>query len=67
MFPMRVIPLRPRTNVQYRGKGDLSASVSAYELPEVLVAHAGSIRVVHTLQPLGVAMAANDVIDPYKD
>ena len=31
------------------------------------VAHAGSIRVKHTLRPLGVAMAGRDVHDPYKD
>jgi tRNA-splicing ligase RtcB len=36
-------------------------------LPDVLDAHAGSIRVTHTLRPLGVAMAGRDVIDPYKD
>jgi tRNA-splicing ligase RtcB len=36
-------------------------------LPEVLDAHAGSIRVKHTLRPLGVAMAGRDVFDPYKD
>ena len=36
-------------------------------LPDVLAAHAGSIRVKHTLRPLGVAMAGRDVYDPYKD
>ena len=36
-------------------------------LPEVLEAHAGSIRVKHTLTPLGVAMTGRDVFDPYKD
>jgi tRNA-splicing ligase RtcB len=36
-------------------------------LPDVLDAHAGSIRVKHTLRPLGVAMAGRDVYDPYKD
>jgi len=36
-------------------------------LPEVLDAHAGTIRVKHTLHPLGVAMAGGDVFDPYKD
>jgi tRNA-splicing ligase RtcB len=36
-------------------------------LPEVLSAHGGSIRVKHTLRPLGVAMAGRDVRDPYKD
>ena len=36
-------------------------------LPEVLDAHAGTIRVKHRLRPLGVAMAGRDVFDPYKD
>jgi tRNA-splicing ligase RtcB (3'-phosphate/5'-hydroxy nucleic acid ligase) len=36
-------------------------------LPDVLAAHAGSIRVKHTLRPLGVAMAGRDIHDPYKD
>jgi tRNA-splicing ligase RtcB len=36
-------------------------------LPDVLAAHAGSIRVLHTLRPLGVVMAGEDVFDPYKD
>jgi tRNA-splicing ligase RtcB len=36
-------------------------------LPDVLAAHGGSIRVKHTLRPLGVAMAGRDVYDPYKD
>jgi tRNA-splicing ligase RtcB (3'-phosphate/5'-hydroxy nucleic acid ligase) len=36
-------------------------------LPEVLVAHGGSIRVKHTLRPLGVAMAGREIVDPYKD
>ncbi len=36
-------------------------------LPDVLAAHAGTIRVKHTLRPLGVAMAGRDVVDPYKD
>jgi tRNA-splicing ligase RtcB len=36
-------------------------------LPDVLAAHAGTIRVKHTLRPLGVAMAGRGVFDPYKD
>lgn len=36
-------------------------------LPEVLAAHGDSIRVKHTLHPLGVAMAGREVVDPYKD
>ena len=36
-------------------------------LPEVLAAHDGTIRVLHTLTPIGVAMAGHDIDDPYKD
>jgi hypothetical protein len=36
-------------------------------LPGVLAAHGDTIRVKHTLRPLGVAMAGRDVYDPYKD
>jgi tRNA-splicing ligase RtcB len=36
-------------------------------LPHVLAAHGDTIRVKHTLRPLGVAMAGRDVFDPYKD
>jgi tRNA-splicing ligase RtcB (3'-phosphate/5'-hydroxy nucleic acid ligase) len=36
-------------------------------LPDVLAAHGDTIRVKHTLRPLGVAMAGRDVQDPYKD
>ena len=36
-------------------------------LPEVLATHGGTIRVKHTLRPLGVAMAGREVVDPYKD
>ena len=34
-------------------------------LPDVLAAHAGTIRILHTLTPLGVAMAGRDIVDPY--
>jgi tRNA-splicing ligase RtcB len=48
--------------------GGADEAPEAYKrLPEVLAAHAGSIRVKHTLRPLGVAMAGRDVQDPYKD
>ena len=36
-------------------------------LPEALAAHGRSVRVKHTLRPLGVAMAGRDLHDPYKD
>ena len=48
--------------------GDLDEAPQAYRrLPDVLAAHAGTIRVLHTLRPLGVAMAGPDIVDPYKD
>lgn len=48
--------------------GDLDEAPQAYRrLPDVLAAHAGTIKILHTLRPLGVAMAGRDVEDPYKD
>ncbi len=48
--------------------GDLDEAPQAYRrLPDVLAAHAGTIRILHTLRPVGVAMAGRDIIDPYKD
>lgn len=48
--------------------GDLDEAPQAYRrLPDVLAAHAATIRILHTLTPLGVAMAGRDVVDPYKD
>ena len=53
-------------NIVLRG-GDLDEAPQAYRrLPDVLAAHAGTIRVLHTLRPLGVAMAGRDIVDPYK-
>ena len=49
-------------------RGDLDEAPQAYRrLPEVLAAHDGTIRVLHTLTPIGVAMAGHDIYDPYKD
>jgi tRNA-splicing ligase RtcB len=54
-------------SVVLRG-GDLDEAPQAYRrLPDVLTAHAGTIRILHTLTPLGVAMAGRDIVDPYKD
>jgi tRNA-splicing ligase RtcB (3'-phosphate/5'-hydroxy nucleic acid ligase) len=64
----------PAVQAQLRAKGIVLVGGGADEapevykrLPEVLDAHAGSIRVKHTLRPLGVAMAGREVYDPYKD
>lgn len=56
-----------RENVELRGAG-LDESPHCYKrLPAVLAEHSDSIRILHTLRPLGVAMAGEDVRDPYKD
>ena len=48
--------------------GDVDEAPQAYRrLPDVLAAHEGTIRILHTLRPLGVAMAGKDIVDPYKD
>ena len=53
--------------IELRG-GDLDEAPQAYRrLSDVLAAHAGTIRVLHTLHPLGVAMAGRNVVDPFKD
>jgi len=47
---------------------DLDESPMAYRrLPEVLAAHAGSVKVVHTLRPFAVVMAGANEFDPFKD
>jgi tRNA-splicing ligase RtcB (3'-phosphate/5'-hydroxy nucleic acid ligase) len=53
--------------IELRG-GAADEAPGAYKrLNEVLSYHEGTVRVVHTLAPLGVAMAAADTFDPYKD
>ena len=48
--------------------GDLDEAPQAYRrLPDVLAARAGTIRILHTLRPIGVAMAGKEIVDPYKD
>jgi tRNA-splicing ligase RtcB len=58
--------LRERGIVLVGGGADEAPEVYK-RLPEVLAAHGDTIRVKHTLRPLGVAMAGRDVHDPYKD
>jgi tRNA-splicing ligase RtcB len=54
-------------DVVLRGAGEDEAPQAYKRLPEVLSHHAATIRVLHTLRPIGVAMAGPDVVDPYKD
>lgn len=54
-------------NVELRGAGTDESPHCYKRLPEVLKHHEDSIRVLHTLKPLGVAMAGEREYDPYKD
>lgn len=56
-----------RKGVTLRG-ADTDEAPQAYKrLPEVLSHHEGTVRVLHTLTPIGVAMAGAGEFDPYKD
>ena len=55
------------TGVELRGGGPDEAPGAYKRLDAVLGYHADSIRVLHRLRPLGVAMAGGDTFDPYKD
>ena len=64
----------PAVQARLRGQGIVLVGGGADEapqvykrLPDVLAAHAGTIRVKHRLRPLGVAMAGRGVHDPYED
>lgn len=53
--------------IELRG-GAADEAPGAYKrLDEVLAAHGDSIRVLHRLRPIGVAMAGPDTFDPFKD
>jgi tRNA-splicing ligase RtcB len=53
--------------IELRGAG-LDESPDCYKrLPEVLAEVSDSIKVLHTLTPVGVAMAGANEFDPYKD
>ena len=58
--------LRSRGIVLVGGGADEAPEVYK-RLPDVLDAHGDTIRIKHTLGPLGCAMAGWDVFDPYKD
>jgi tRNA-splicing ligase RtcB len=48
--------------------GDVDESPMAYRrLTDVLQAHGGTVKILHTLRPFLVLMAGNEVRDPYKD
>lgn len=53
--------------VVLRGAGPDEAPECYKSLDDVLEYHHGTIEVAHKLRPIGVAMAAPEVFDPYKD
>lgn len=56
-----------RAGVELRG-GGLDESPYAYKrIEQVLTAHEATIKILHTLTPIGVAMADERTVDPYKD
>lgn len=58
--------IRP-LGVELRGAGTDEAPHVYKRLPQVLTYHSDSIRILHTLTPIGVAMAGENEFDPYKD
>ena len=59
---------RMRTQgIELRGGAADEAPEVYKDLDEVLAAHQGTIRVLHRLRPVGVAMAGADTFDPFKD
>ena len=56
-----------KSRVELRG-ADVDEAPQCYKrLNEVIAHHIGTIKVIHQLFPVGVAMAGKEVFDPYKD
>jgi tRNA-splicing ligase RtcB len=53
--------------IELRGGGADESPECYKRLPDVLRAHGDTVRVLHTLIPIGVAMAGRETFDPYKD
>ena len=54
-------------NVELRGAGTDESPHCYKRLPEVFKHHGVTVRILHTLKPMGVAMAGENEFDPYKD
>lgn len=53
--------------IELRGGGADEAPQCYKNLKDVLAAHGNTIRILHTLRPIGVAMAGKETFDPYRD
>jgi tRNA-splicing ligase RtcB len=56
-----------QAGVTLRGAGADESPHCYKRLAEVLEYHQGMVQILHTLTPIGVAMAGEDEVDPYKD
>ncbi len=56
-----------QAGVELRGAGTDESPHCYKRLDEVLQYHQDTVRLLHTLTPIGVAMAGSDEYDPYKD
>jgi tRNA-splicing ligase RtcB (3'-phosphate/5'-hydroxy nucleic acid ligase) len=56
-----------KQGVELRGAGTDESPQAYKRLPEVLEHHKTSVKILHTLKPLGVAMAGENELDPFKD
>ncbi len=54
-------------DVELRGAGVDEAPMCYKRIEAVLFAHRDTVKVIHRLKPLGVCMARENEIDPYKD
>jgi len=54
-------------SVELRGAGTDESPHCYKRLPEVLAHHENTIRILHTLKPIGVLMAGEDELDPFAD
>lgn len=53
--------------IELRGAGVDESPFCYKRLPEVLKSHSNTVRILHTLTPVGVAMAGKNEYDPFKD
>ena len=54
-------------HIELRGGGADESPECYKRLADVLAHHGRTIEVLHTLRPIGVAMAGRDTFDPYRD
>ena len=65
-FPTVRAELRAK-GIELRGGAADEAPAAYKRLDQVLAHHAGTVRILHRLHPIGVAMAPAETFDPYKD